>query len=212
MKTLPVRAPSFPRASLRRIPTFPAQPSSENRPNTSPNWKPETGNPKLSSQVLDLTFLALFSPEHFLPNPLIARVCTPLHVNQNFFSTASRTHFSRRLRPSRSFPSFHLLRASGSLHENSLKKPRHFASFAKFRFPAFRLRPGNQSQNQKTCLQNPPLESTRLTRIFRPPARLFHRPLPPSRPPRKSSQKSSGPMLDAPIRQSYIPRALRVPK
>jgi hypothetical protein len=38
----------------------------------------------LSSQVVDFTFFTRFTFP-FCPNPLIARVCTPLHVNQKFF-------------------------------------------------------------------------------------------------------------------------------
>jgi hypothetical protein len=32
----------------------------------------------------------------FIPNPLIARVCTPLHVNQNFFPHSKRYPFARK--------------------------------------------------------------------------------------------------------------------
>src|SRR5687768_14260242 len=41
--------------------------------------------PRTFLQPVDLTFLTLFNLENSLPNPLISRVCTPLHVNQIFF-------------------------------------------------------------------------------------------------------------------------------
>ncbi len=109
-----------------------------------------------SPQLLDLTFLTIFHPGTF-PNPLIARVCTPLHINQKGFlapvctrsESANKLSLKDTLRSSRflNFPHTPSLRPLRTPRTSFLQKPPPFPIFPQIsllrflRFLLFRILP-----------------------------------------------------------------------